>query len=91
MTTIHMEIQGVQRVRRELESAERQIQDQLNALRRLNQGLSGEWIANSASEYISMFHELESRLTTIKDRLDELSGGLAGEIVRYQQIDRDLG
>ena len=91
MTTVHMDIEAVRRIQHDLEDAREQIQDRLRPLKRINQNLHADWIATSANEYASYFNDIESRLSRITDRLDEIASGLSAEIANYENMDKKLG
>lgn len=91
MTIMHMDVSAVRAVQRGLEEAAGQIEHQLAILRRNNQGLFDDWVANSASEYHTQFSELEARLTRIAQGLEEISSELSSEIAIWESTDRTFG
>lgn len=91
MTMMHMDVSAVRAVQRGLEEAAGQIERQLTILRRNNQGLYDDWVANSANEYHIQFSELEARLTRIARGLEEISSELSSEIAIWESTDRTFG
>jgi uncharacterized protein YukE len=91
MTTMHMDVSGVRAVQRGLEVAASRIEQQIAVLRRNNQGLYDDWIANSANEYHAQFSELEAQLIQIARGLEEISSELSTEIAIWESVDRTFG
>lgn len=91
MTIMHMDVSAVRAVQRGLEEAASQIERQLTILRRNNQGLYDDWVANSANEYHTQFSDFEARLTSIARGLEEISSELSSEIAIWESTDRTFG
>ena len=91
MTTIHMDIEAMQRIQRNLIEIQGQIQDRIQALRRNYQSLPYNWIGDSANEYFDHYTEFEANVTSVVETLGEIASELAIEIANWESMDNGLG
>lgn len=91
MTTLYMDIIAMRKIRRDLEEMRGQIQNRIQTLRRINQGLNNDWVGNSANEYLNRFNQIDARLAKISQRMDDIASELSVEIANWESIDRKFG
>jgi len=91
MTTIHMDVNAMRRIQHSLSAIPGQIQNKVMPLRRNHQGLSHDWVANSANEYFDYYADFDRNIARLLNRLNDLAAELSSEIARWEQMDKGFG
>ncbi|MFZ5903242.1 MAG: hypothetical protein ACOYZ8_06810 [Chloroflexota bacterium] len=90
MTTIHMNVDAMWNIQRNVMEVQGLIQRKAQPLRNDYAGLPYHWIGNSANEYFSEYEEFEAVVSSVVEKLSEIASELAEEISRWESMDNGL-
>jgi len=91
MSTIHMDIEAMLQVQRNLLEIQSSILRRVEALRRNCQELPLHWMGNSANEFFDYYAEFDGHINAIVERLGEIASELSVEIANYESMDAGFG
>lgn len=86
MTTIHMDVEGVRRLQRNLRSVQEHIAREIHPVNVLVNNLPLHWRSNSSREFMTEYEIFEGNMARVLEELGEIAEQIQEEADRWERM-----